>query len=898
MARQKQRTPATIFAATIRSALEHFADPSWLGRHSPLASPYFLGQQRLSGVRSGAPADRGRVLQDTIRQAADRLWGGPLPASRTELAAAVDEDRAVQGNKSSRYHFYLLELRYLRRFYPPNTFPTAAEAIPGFVNVSPTRFFIHLEEAIDELGRHLTEWLTPALRLERPGLSREPVGRAAVIEALDADLRAGRSVAVTGQGGVGKSTVGAAAIARWPGAVFWHTFHPGLNDDLGSLLFSLGHFTRDVGGRMLWAQLLASVDEVTPPSQALGMLSMDLESIAGRRPLLIFDEVDLLQTTSGDPRRKQHAQVLELLESLRGAAPLLLIGQRVYIDTDAHYQLEPLPAAETGMLLGTLGLDTNAAVVHRIHQFTGGNPRLLELFAALARDDDEAQDLLRLPRDASARPLFNRLWRRLDEVEHEVLGTLSVFRTYAPRDAWPKHEPIIADLVQRNLVKIDLAGGVALLPFFRELVYTAIPPEKRQKYHRDAALIRSRYGDYTAAAHHYVEEGNSEAAVEAWFAHQEREIMSGQAPAASEVFDRINPNQLDADGRVKLLVIRNRLALLRGEVERVLEGMEAFTWDVDDEPAADALGQRAYAHSLRDQTEKALSTYDEAINMATRLATKMTSWHYNRSLILKDENDSHGAEREVRLAESDIEYLQGVIDLLNGRLEAAKARFLSSQRMAEEVADRNRVASRHHGLAMVAGRQGDMAAAREHAGLAMNHYRDIGNRLQLEGLRAELAGMYLNVREFEAVIEPSEKALAFFERVKHDIWISRISTNLAEAYMETGRLEKAKEMVFRALRMETPNARPYALYTLGHVHDREGNVAHAVTSFEEGIQAARTNSDPFVEAYLQRALGALLGRHQRPAEAAEHLDLALNLFREMGLEHEVAATLAMTSGVV
>ncbi len=141
----------------------------------------------------------------------------------------------------------------------------------------------------------------------------------------------------------------------------------------------------------------------------------------------------------------------------------------------------------------------------------------------------------------------------------------------------------------------------------------------------------------------------------------------------------------------------------------------------------------------------------------------------------------------------------------------------------------------------------------------MSYYAEIGDRMQVEGMRAELAGMYLNVRQFEEVIEPSEKALQFFERIKHDIWISTISTNLAEAYMETGRLDKAKEMAFKALRLEIPNARPYALYTLGHIHDRESNPAHAVVAFTEGIEVARANSDPFIEAYLQRALGALLG---------------------------------------
>ncbi|MBW7959481.1 MAG: tetratricopeptide repeat protein [Candidatus Promineofilum sp.] len=888
MARQKQRTPATIFTATVRSVLEHFDDPAWLGHHSPLASPYFLGESGVIGM--GAPTDRGRALQDVVRQAADRMWDGPLPATRVELAAAVDESRATQGSKSSRYHFYLLELRYLRRYYPPSTFPTSAEAIPGFVNTSPTRFFIHLEEAIDELGRYIIDRLNPALRLESPGLARELIGRDPTVAAIEADLYAGRSAAITGPGGVGKTSIGAALIARWLGVVFWYTFHPGLNDDIGSLLFSLGHFMRNAGAPMLWAQLLAGTGEIASPAQALGMLRMDLETIADRQPLLVFDEVDLLQTATGDPRRKQHAQVLELLESLRGVAPLLLIGQRVYIDTDVHHALEPLTVTESDTLLNTLGIESGALLTHRIHQFTGGNPRQLELFAALVRHGDEAASLLRLPRDASARPLFNRLWRRLDEVEHEVLGALSVYRSFAPRDTWSKYDVVLGDLIQRSLVKIDLAGGIALLPFIRELVQAALPPEKRRRYNLDAAMVRSQLSDYTAAAHHFVAGELPEAAVEVWFTHQEQEIMAGQAATADEIFSAVDAGALDDPARVKLQVIRNRLAILRGEAERVLAEMDAFSWDVEDEPAAEALGQLAHAYMLRDQAGKSLSTYDDAINMLARLATKITGWHFKRSQAFMLESDSQGAEREIWLAESDLEYMRGLIDYKSSRFAPAQEHFLASQQLAEKADDQARVAGRHYGLAMIAGRKGDMPAARHHAELAMAHYAEIGDRLQLEGLRAELAGMYLNVGQFEEVIAPSEKALAFFERTRHDLWVSTISTNLAEAYMETGRLEQAKEMVFKTLRMEIPNARPYALYTLGHVYAREGNIAHALTSFRDGIEAACATDDPFIEAYLQRALGILLARNQRPDEATEPLERALCLFREMGLEHEIEAT--------
>ncbi len=890
MARQKSVTPATIFTATVRSALEHLADTEWLGRHSPLAAPYFLGGQSLGEGGLTGERGRGQRLQIAIREAATAMWGGPLPATQTDLAAAVDQDRAVRGSKSSRYRYYLLELRYLRRHFSPNAFPAAVEAMPGYVNVSPTRFFIHLEEAIDELGRRLLERLSPALRLERPGLARPPVGRSMAIEAVLAELRTGRSVAVTGMGGVGKTTVGAAVIAEWPGEVFWHTFRPGLNDDLGSLLFSLGHFTREAGAPALWAQLLAGEGEIGTPAQALGMLRLDLETIADRRPLLCFDEVDLLRTPAGEPRRRQHAQVLELLESLRGVAPLLLIGQRVYVDTDAHFPLEALPPDETGELLRWLGLEADAVSLHRVQQFTRGNPRLLELYAALRHSGEEADDLLRLSRAPAAQPLFSRLWRRLQADERELLAALSPFRSFAPRDAWTDREAALADLIDRGLIKLDLVGGVALLPFFRELIYDALSAARRARAHGNAAVTRAQRGDYTAAAYHYVESGDPASAVGVWFAHQDEEIMAGQAASADEIFRRLEPEGLDGPHRNQLRVIQNRLALLAGEAERVLEGMEGFSWDADDETTASGLSQWAYAYELRDRPDQALAKYDEAIGMLSRTTSQIAGWRLRRGFIFLNESDLSAARQEAHLAMCDVERLYGTIDSLLGYYDSAKSHFLEALHLAEGAADKDKIARAHYLLSTIAGRQARLEDARMHAEVAMVYFADIGDRLRLEGVRAELAGMYLNVRQFEEVIEPSEKALQFFERIKHDTWISHISANLAEAYLETDRLEKAKEMAFRVVKMELPLPRPYALYTLGHIHDRQGNPAHAETSFAEGVATARANGDPFIEAYLERALGALLARGGRMADGAAHLEAALKLFREMGLQHEVTET--------
>lgn len=891
MARQKEITPATIFTATVRAALEHFNNPQWLGQHSPLATPYFLGRRPPDEAFSTGKRERGLLLQKVILEAAVEMWGGSLPATRASLTAAVDDDRVEQGSKSPRYRYLLLELRYLRRHFPPSTFPTAVEAMPGYVNVSPTRFFIHLEEAIEDLCRRLLGRLSPALRLERPGLAQPPVGRTEKVEAVFAELRAGRSVAITGTGGVGKTTVGAALIARWPGEVFWHTFHPGLNDDLNSLLFGLGHFTRDAGAPSLWAQLLAGEGRSAPIGQMAGMLRIDLEAIAHRQPLLCFDEMDLLQTSAGDPRRKQHAQVLELIESLRGSVPLLLIGQRVYVDTEAHYPLQSLSPAETSELLARQGLGPDAVTLRRVHQFTNGNPRLLELYAALRRSGEESDDILRLPHDPSVQPLFSRLWRRLDQDERDLLAELSVFRSHAPRDVWANSEIVLSDLTERGLVKIDQAGGISLLPFIRELVYDSLTPERRKHLHRGAAHLRAQRGDYTAAAWHYLQADQPDTAVEIWFPHQDSEIMAGQAATAGEVFSRIEPKKLERERRAEFIVIRNRLALLAGESERVLEGMEAFRWDADDEITADALGQWAYALEMRDQTEQALAKYDEAIEMLSRAALKITGHHLRRGFAFLGVVNAPAANNEILLASSDLERLQGMIDLQAGRLDSALNHFQTSLHFAETAGDKLRIARANFVISNASGMQGRIDDARKYAESAMAYYAETGDRVQLEGIRAELASLYLNVRQFDAVIEPSEKALQYFERIKHEDWIAHISSNLAEAYMETGRLEEAKAMAFKVLRMEIAPDRPYALYTLGHIHDRQGNVSHAVTSFTEGIEVARANGDPFIEAYLQRALGALLVRTDQPERGMSHLDVALKLFAELSLEHEATATM-------
>lgn len=891
MVRRKKVGPEAAFNGALRLALENFHDPAGLGTNSILAMPYYLGAHLRPDGSPAGPRRRGQILQSLLRAAAADLWPDALPAGPKALQAAVDQERITQGNAGPCYAYYLLELRYFRQYFPSRTYPTTVAAIPDFVGVSSTRFFVHLEKAIGRLGECLLARIQPTLRLACPLPAGPLVGRDHEITAITADLAGSRSVAVSGVGGVGKTTLGAAVAQAWAGdRAFWYTIHPGLNDDLDSMLFALGHFMNRRGASALWLHLLAGEGKTGNLETALGFLREDLQRLRDAPPLFCFDEVDLLHTAGQEPRKRSHIQTLEFLDSLGGLVSLLLIGQRALIDTNTHYTLHPLDQAHTEQLLNQAGVHLPLEQLQQVHQFTAGNPRQLELYAALYYSGDPAQDILQLAGDPAAQPLFHRLWKRLDNDERFLLGSLSVLRAPAPREAWPEHQHALQSLVQRRLVKLDLGGGVVLLPFFCQLIVRDLLPEHRQRFHEQAALLRAQGGEYTAAAYHFWRADQAAAAVRSWFPHMKAEIRRGRTQAAMDIFHNVSPAALTGREKKELKVIQNRLYLLTGEAEHILEGMESFTWHPDEEITADALNQWGLAYAVLGRNEAAVEKFDEAVETLGRIAEKIAGQHFHRGQLFLLEADFEAARREIVLAQFDVDHMRGMVEQAARNFAQAKAIFRQALEKAEAVGEEHRAARMHHLLLQIAGRQARPEEAGEHARWAMAYYRKIGSRQMEETIRGELAAMLVNLRRFEEVIEPAGQALHFFEQINHERWISALCNNLAEAYLETGRPDKAREYAYRVLRMEVPRSLPYAHYTLGLAYEREQDIDNAETTFRQGIQIAQQNQDRFIEAYLLRALGQLYAARGDGMLGYEHLQEALDLFQSMGIAPEIAAT--------
>ncbi|MFO7663088.1 MAG: AAA family ATPase [Chloroflexota bacterium] len=877
------------FQIALRRVLEHAADPAWLADNSPLATPYFLGA-RLSIDEKPGNAGAGLALQSLLHETADSLWGAHPPPTRAALVAAVDEARQLQGNTGDEYAYLILELRYFRRYFMPGDYPIEPADIPQYLAVSSTRFYVHLNEAIDRLGRLLLHHVQPALRPERPLQPETFVAREREVRDLSAALLAGHSVSLTGPPGAGKTTLGAVIAHQRSDPVFWLTFLPGLNDTLSAVLYALAHYTRDRGQTALWAYLAANSGEAPEPARAAGLLRADVAALGTPTPLLVFDEVDLLRTTDSQPRSGAHSQLLFFLESLVVHATLLLIGQRTYLDTPVHLSLVALDENGVTALLQAAGTPLPAAEVRRVREVTGGLPRLVWLVVALLRSGEELDAMTQLPLRGDATPLFHRLWRRLDMDEKELLMALSTFRRAAPDDLWASHKMAGNSLKERRLLEPGGPGEIALQPFFQRLVYQELRPEQREKFHHYAGRVRAERGDYTAAAYHLVQAGEPELAVGVWFPQRELEIGRGQAGAAEEIFSHLSTRNLSTKAIRHLRVIQNKLYLMAGETALVTDNVRSITWDVDDALTAEAYSQAATAAGSAGDFDGALDYHAQALEVLGRLVAAIIDVHSQRGNIFFEQGELAQARMEMLRAENMLLLFTGRIEYFANRYDLATTIFLRALKIAETLNDAGLAAQANRRLAEVYSSLGQVEAAEHALEQAIAHHEQIGDRLVSEYLRVTLGSVYINARMYPEAIPPTERALAFLEQTGQTEWTSQPLVQLAEAYLETGRTEEAVQCAIRVLNLDSPLYRPYALYTLGLARQRQGQLESAWEAYSEGLGTARRNNDRLIEAYLQRNIGRMEMKEGDSPAAREALAAALALFSTMNIAREIAET--------
>lgn len=888
--------PPAYFYDHLRCALELFDRPALLGAQSPLATPYVLGEA-LRGFEA-SDSGRGMALRALILRAAEQLWGGPLPADGASMLAAALAD----GDSGYRYDCLVLELNYFKERYRPAP-RNQAEIYVDILHISRPTHDRHLRCAVECLGAALLALLRPALYLEQPAPPLALVGRADPLARLQAGLAAGKRVALVGRGVVGKTALGAAAAAAWgPAPRFWYTFRLGLSDQLAGLLFTLGRFLHGQGASALWHQLVADRGRMPDGALALGLALADLRQLPAP-PLLCFDDLDVLRPADAGQPHPAHAQILAFLEGLGGHVPLLLIGQQLFWAHDALVEVGELSHADLATWLTASGLPHAPADVSHLYDYTAGNPRLAELCVALFQTGASptfAAALEQLPQTQALLPLWLRLERDLSALERRVLQTLAVFRRSAPADAWlhgaAEEAAALDRLVARRLARLDGRGGVALPPPLRAIIYRELPAERREELHARAAQIRAERGAYTAAAYHLHRAGLPEAAIELWHAYGDQEIEQGQAAAALAIFAQIAPRRLSARHAELLLLLRARLHELAGEPASVVDDLVQASWDDHNPATPEAMLRLGRAVQAQGDRALALRTFQVGLDAAALLRVS-TQLYAQRSLAHVAQRDMGQAWREARLAYFHAVVTMGVVSAQSGEHAAARGHYLTALAAAEELGYQAGMAEAHHHLAALAGRHQALDEALHHFERALAFYERIGDRRGLEHVRGNMACAFVQARRFAEALAPAEQALRFFTALGDPFRAAQHAANLALAHAELGSLDQAEALAHSVLRQDEPQSHPAALYALGVVQLRRGDLAQAERYYDQSRRLALINDDRYQLGFAWRALGEVARAQGSEERAGPAFAEAIGLFHTLQLDEEVRRTEDLAAAV-
>jgi len=884
----------TPFERHVKQALKLYDQPARLGQESPLASPYVLGRVLGDMPRPVTEQARGEVLCAEIRAAAAQLWRGPLPATRDEMLDWIASVRSDP--EDSRYAYVVLELRCFHDYITPLRTSDIWEQ-PHLLPGSKSQHYRDFDATVKQLAAMLLDRLRPTLRQERPRAPETLYGYDQQLALLTDGLARGCTVALSGPGGVGKTSIGAKALERLrERRAIWYTLRRDFNDGVNSLLFTLGAFLHEHGSSNLWQYLVVANGVAGDLNLAAGLLRQDLAALPGGPPIICIDDMEHLSAGYLPELTPAHAQVLDLIEGLRGLAPLLLISQRALPASDLHLELSGLNATDVARLWNAAGHSLSPVEAERLYTYTAGNPRLLTLMLTLRQGGKDvvpvADDMAVAP---SLLPAFHRLWRQLAPEERRAIQRLSVYRGYAPEDIL---QPVMVDALARlRLIERDGAGGVTLLPALSPIVGDDLSLALRETLHGEAATVRLERGEYTAAAYHFARSSQENVAVQVWFPERRAAIARGEADAARPIFAAISRQRLDLAERKALDIIRAELSKLAGQNEAGLRELEQVDWSDESEASGRLWMLQGELQDALGFPDQALASYGEGLRVTARLLGQMAALHHRRGMLFHHRRELTASWQEIHRAEFDLEILRGLLHWESGAYDVALEAYQRALDLAEQLDDDSLRGHAERQIAAVYGRREQLEAAKTHAARALAIYERLGDRFNLEKMRSNLSAIYVQTRQFDAVLEVGAPAYTFFRSVRDPYFAAVTGANLAEASFELGDLASAARYACEVLDLGVRFAAPYARYTLGQIALAHRDAPGAAFHFAESILLATQNDDPYLVAYAQRGRGEASLAAGDLAGAEQHISAALALFRELDIPSETAITEKLIAGL-
>lgn len=567
-------------------------------------------------------------------------------AGDREAALAAARELLAREPLSEEAHRRVMRLHYLTgdRAAALRAFERCAQLLRDELGTTPGPETLALRATVAQSGGAALapRQTVPAAVLRPPRLVGRERERAALHEAWDQ----GRSVVLTGDGGLGKTRL-ASDFAAERGAVLLAGARPG---DAGVVYASCSRLLRQLPR--------ATFDDLAAPVRAeLARLLPELGEPAPLRApaerTRFFNAVaaalDLprlgLQGIVVDDLHLADAASIELLQYVHGAAPSrwLLCARSAELAGPARAWLEslgeeartlalqPLTQAQVEQLLAMLAIDGLAGetVAAALLRRSGGNPLyLLEAVKAWLQQGGPPDGIARLPAGSGVAALIGRRIGQLSEraVQLARCAALAVpdfsielaahvlgLRTLELADPWAELEA--AQVLRDGAFAHDLIHEAAL---------ASVPQPVARRLHAEIAeFLAARGGEPARLARHWARAGQGASAGRAWLEAAARSRAAGRAAEQAELLAEAAAGFAQAgDAPARFDALLQRAAVLAGndagapaqvaaaELERIAQGpLEQLH----------ALGVRLELAITRFEIEEALQLAPQAVAAARAL---------------------------------------------------------------------------------------------------------------------------------------------------------------------------------------------------------------------------------------------------------------------------------------
>jgi tetratricopeptide (TPR) repeat protein len=371
-------------------------------------------------------------------------------------------------------------------------------------------------------------------------------------------------------------------------------------------------------------------------------------------------------------------------------------------------------------------------------------------------------------------------------------------------------------------------------------------------------------------------------------------------------------SDIQADHRVQDLLASARTIPQSAEsrlrqVEQVLEAYRAFGPDRGDAADLELLLTMGRTYDQFAHLEKAIECYRDALTLAERLEDRsccatvlrrmgkvlLRRRQWQASLDMLNRAQAIYVELGDLNGQARVALNRGIVLHEQGDYAQAQAVYQDAIDLAEVANDVETVADAQSNLAVLATIQGDLDGAIVRYLACLTRFEVLHDRSGMARIYHNLGMTYAAQQNWKGAMSSYEQALELAQKMGMLDVVANVYLSRAELLLELGDTSMAASCcalaldIYRELSDFLGEADTFRLMGRVFAQRRQWGVAESL--FEDSIRLNREYDNPLNVAETQRDLGRMLADWGQYKKARTTLELALEGFKVLGAQKEVAA---------